>query len=166
MTGDSSDDFERWKPRPRSLEEWRAMRVPGLNEFLAIAVSWQLSEAEQVGLLQCGTIEQLQRWISINQTNDALVMGNTSTERLFAVAAVAEAASYVYPIAKQCEWLRRPNNGPAHGGKPPIDILTDGGVGDIWTIRRYLMGLTQGGPAPNQADQNFHPYKRKNIIWC
>ncbi|GAU86717.1 hypothetical protein BIWAKO_06665 [Bosea sp. BIWAKO-01] len=43
--------------------------------------------------------------------------------------------------------------------------MKEGSVEDIMNVRRYLMGLTQGGPGPNDVDRDFTPYTDHNLKW-
>ncbi|WP_141740441.1 hypothetical protein [Bosea sp. BIWAKO-01] len=150
---------------PRSFEEWRQIRRPSLGDFLRVADRWQLSEDDQVRILRCGSVGQLRRWIAINQTNEALVMSSDTGERIAAVVGAAEAAGYLYTSEDEPLWLRGPITGQPYQGQTPLSLMKEGSVEDIMNVRRYLMGLTQGGPGPNDVDRDFTPYTDHNLKW-
>lgn len=149
-----------------NLDGWRHKYAAALGYYLKLADRWRLSEDDQVRILQCGSIEQLRCFLATHHAGDALVMSADQLSRIAVLGAVSEAAGYLYAAEEEeRRWLRDPNRAQPFLGRAPLTVLQDGSAEDIMNVRRYLMGLTQGGPGPNEMDQNFTPYTDDDLIW-
>ncbi|NIX77358.1 MbcA/ParS/Xre antitoxin family protein [Microvirga sp. c23x22] len=151
---------------PRNIDEWQRIRSPGLNDFLELVERWTLSEDDQAQLLRCGSVDQLRRWIAINQTDGAIIFSSHQTARIAAVLRVAEAARHLFSSEQEerC-WLSNPNTALPFLGRTPLSMLRNDSTESIWDVRRYLMGLIQGGPGPNEIDSDFIPYTDDDLRW-
>lgn len=139
---------------------------PSFRTFLKLAERWQLSEEYQARILQCGSTKRLSRWKEIDQTNEGLVLAPERMLRIVAVTGVAVGLRYIFETEnEERAWLVGPINGRPFSGRSPMSILQEGSAEDIMNVRRYLLGLTQGGPGPNEVDQDFKPYTHDNLIW-
>lgn len=107
----------------------------GLRTFFNIAKAWGLSEREQMAILGLTARSTFQSWKAGNVTR----IGRDALERLSYVFGIYKALQILFPVRERAdEWLRRPNRHPLFGGKPALDRLTSGQVGDLFVVRQYL----------------------------
>jgi hypothetical protein len=120
--------------RERGVEQ-APVGPAALRTFFRIAEAWSLSPDEQKTLLGIPSSSTYYKW------------KKTPPERLS--PDLLERLSYLFGIYKALEillprdtpkhgWLRRPNDHPLFGGRPPLQRMLSGLVSDLYVVRRYL----------------------------
>lgn len=107
----------------------------GLRAFMNIAEAWGLTVAEQLKLLGIASRSTFFKW---RRERDPRLPGDT-LERLSYLLGIYKSLQILLPdpqIADQ--WVRKPNNAPAFGGRSALDRMLSGQVADLYVVRQYL----------------------------
>jgi hypothetical protein len=85
----------------------------------------------------------------LNEAQRLLVLGVLFVEERFGV-----------------DWLRGPHQALVFGGRPPLELVTNGSQDGLLTARRFL-DAARGGPymQPNSIDIDFAPYEDSEIVF-
>lgn len=163
---------------PRSTQEAAGARFgshergrlsgPGLRTFLKLALRWDLTESEQVRILQAHSAEQLREWRNISFTNDALILPLDLLMRISAVIGLfGDLQHIIATVEEERRWLRGRNTSNPFRGRAPIEILLNGTLENMLDVRRYVLAIGLGGHghAPNEADRDFHAYTDDDLRW-
>lgn len=126
--------------RPQS-DVRRRLSGPALRTFFNITRAWQLSSAEERGLLGWPASSTFHKYkggahgtLSVDMlTRLSLVLGiYTSLQVLYPEPAFAD------------RWLRLPNSHALFGGTPPLILMIDEGIDGLYQVRRLLDGRRGG----------------------
>lgn len=112
-----------------------------IKAALRIASCWQLSDRD-LGILLGGiSVASLRRWRS------ALRDGGTpradinvdTLDRVSYLLGIYKALHLLFPDAAQADaWIHKPNDGLPFGGRSAMDVMLQGSMRDLMTVRRYL----------------------------
>lgn len=141
---------------------------PGLRTFLKLALRWDLTEAEQVRILQAPSAEQLRIWRNVSFTNDALILPLNLLLRISAVIGLfGDLQQITATVEEERRWLRSRNTTGPFRDRVPIEILQDGTLENMLDVRRYVLAIGLGGHghASNDVDRDFHPYTDDDLRW-
>jgi len=118
-----------------------ARHLPGaLRTVFKIFDSWGLTEKQGRTLLGVprSTFDRWKRDPARARLTPDLV------ERLSYILGIRKALEILEPGEEKKEvengWLERPNDEPLFGGRPPLERLMSGHMGDLYEVRRYLDG--------------------------
>ncbi|MDZ7811367.1 MAG: MbcA/ParS/Xre antitoxin family protein [Arhodomonas sp.] len=115
-------------------ERREQMADAGLRTFLNIAKAWKLSEGDAAMLLGTSA-STYRRWRQKNRAD----LDVNQLERLSLILGIYKALQILLPREDAADsWVNRPNRHPLFGGKPPIERLKGGQVGDLIVVRNYL----------------------------
>lgn len=110
---------------------------------LAILASWQLTDEQSRAILDVDevTYEQL-------KTDPAKVQSKLELlERVSLLLGIRKALEILDPSERkkivENSFVKRPNDYELFSGRPPVDLMVQGRVEDLWAIKRYLNGATQ-----------------------
>ncbi|MCR9091069.1 MbcA/ParS/Xre antitoxin family protein [Algiphilus sp.] len=112
-----------------------------IKAALRIAACWQLSDRD-LGILLGGiSVASLRRWRS------ALRDGGTpradinvdTLDRVSYLLGIYKSLHLLFPDAAQADaWIHKPNDGLPFGGRSAMDVMLQGSMRDLMTVRRYL----------------------------
>lgn len=144
----------------------RRLSAPGLRTFLAIADLWGLTEEQRRLVLGMPPRSTFQSWVkAVREHRDVLLDLDVLT-RISAVLGVHQALGILHRTEQEgLAWLRTPHHAVVFGGRPPLDLVTDGSQDALLTVRRFLDGA-RGGlyMAPNALDSDATPYTDADVI--
>lgn len=123
-----------------TLDDVREDAAVALRAFFRLADDWELSVEEQRTLLGYPSRTTFYRWRSgeIGATSVDLI------ERLSHLLAIYAALHRIYLEHGRADaWIRRPNEAPLFGGRPPLQRLLSGRNADLYVVRRYLEGIAE-----------------------
>lgn len=110
---------------------------------LAILASWQVTDEQSQAILDVdeATYEQL-------KTDPAKVQSKLEIlERVSLLLGIRAALETLDPSEREKifenSFIKRPNDYKLFSGRPPLDIMVQGRVEDLWAIKRYLNSATQ-----------------------
>ncbi len=117
-----------------------AKSVPDASGAIATAMNilecWKLSREQQCAVL--GIRER--SWYSWKQNPPARVSGD-ALERVSYILGIWKALRQLFPSREShVRWPHLENRAPLFGGRPPIERMTTGHVGDLYAIREWLDG--------------------------
>lgn len=132
----TSDEVRSTPLQVRStLDATRSRAGAALRTFFRLAEAWDLAAEEQRALLGQPAKTTFYRWRQ-GETGAVTV---DLMERLSHVLAVYGALHSLYVDHERADaWVRRPNDAPLFGGRPPLERLMGGRVADLYEVRRYL----------------------------
>lgn len=130
-----------WKPVPAPLrpepEARKRLSGPALRTFFSIAATWDLSVAEQRGLLGWPAASTFHKY---KGGSHGTLSFDTLT-RLSLVLGIYKALQLLYPERSLADaWVRMPNTNEIFGGKPPLALMIDDGIDGLYKVRRLLDG--------------------------
>lgn len=106
-----------------------------LRAFFHLANAWDLTAEEQRTLLGQPAKTTFYRW----RQGEIGAVTLDLMERLSHVLAIYGALHGLYLEHERADaWVRRPNDAPGFGGRPPLERLMGGRVADLYEVRRYL----------------------------
>ena len=145
------------EPVPQAIDPAARRRVsgPGLRSFLAIAERYGLSTQDRIALLGEPSRSTYHEWVRKAHANAALSLPLDTLTRISGVLGIHKALSILFVIeAEGMTWLKGPHRGDVFGGQAPIELMVEGGLDGILTVRRYLdawRGGLRGGPGEGVA---------------
>jgi hypothetical protein len=127
--------------RPVSVQAAASAQLPqdisgALATALNILEKWDLSREQQCAML--GIAER--SWYLWKRNPPARVGGDT-LERVSYILGIWKALRQLFTSDQA--WLRWPhldNSAPPFGGRPPIERMASGRVGDLYVVRSWLDG--------------------------
>lgn len=140
------------EPVPREINAASRRRVsgPSLRTFLAIADLYDIPTRDRVVLLGEPSNSTYHEWVRKARAEASLVLPLDTLTRISGILGIYKALGILFPIeAEAMTWLKGPHRGEVFGGQAPIDVMIEGGLDGILTVRRYLdawRGGLRGGP--------------------
>jgi hypothetical protein len=128
-----------WRPLPPDERQNPAVRrklsAPALRAFFNIARAWQLSVAEERGLLGWPPPSTLHKY----KSGDTGVLSFDTLTRVSLVLGIYKALHILYaePLFAD-NWLRMPNTNSLFGGRSPLAFVLDSGIDGLFQLRRLL----------------------------
>ena len=134
-----------WSPLPVERRQEpgvrRRLSGPALRAFFDIARTWELSVAEERGLLGWPPSSTFHKY----KGGDHGTLSFDTLTRLSLVLGIYKSLQILYPEPAFADrWVRMPNSHPLFGGRPPIAFMVDGGVDALFQVRRLLDGRRGG----------------------
>lgn len=139
-------------PVPREINAASRRRVsgPSLRTFLVIADLYDIPTRDRVVLLGEPSNSTYHEWVRKARAEASLVLPLDTLTRISGILGIHKALGILFPIeAEAMTWLKGPHRGEVFGGQAPIDVMIEGGLDGILTVRRYLdawRGGLRGGP--------------------
>lgn len=119
----------------------REMSAPAMRTFLNVAAAWALSGDQQRSLLGWPPESTFYKYKSGNVgtlSYDMLV-------RISLVLGIYKALQILYPEKDLANrWVTLPNSNELFGGRPALDVMTQGGIDGLYQVRR-LLDARRGG---------------------
>ncbi len=118
-----------------TLRKQRQLGAAGLRAYPNIARTWGLKEAEAARLLGA-PVSTYRRW---KQAPERAALDVNHLERLSLILGIYKDLQILLPLKDAAEsWVQRPNTNPLFGGRPPIERMLGGQVGDLVVVRQHL----------------------------
>lgn len=155
-------DATRFAPAQR-----RTLSSPGLRAFVAIADQWGLTEAQRLLALGMPSQSTYYGWVKAARQHHDITLSVDTLLRISAVLGIHKALRILFPTERESiDWLRGPHTALVFGGRPPIDLVTNGTQDGLLTVRRFLDAACGGlYMPPNAADIDFQPLTDADIVF-
>jgi Protein of unknown function (DUF2384) len=119
----------------RDPEVRRRLSGPAIRTFFNVAAAWGLSVTQQRGLLGWPAPSTYHKY----KAGQLGALSYDMLERISLVLGIYKALHILYPQAELADqWLRLANQNPMFGGKPPLELMIDGGIDGLYRVRRLL----------------------------
>jgi hypothetical protein len=156
-----------WLNRNRfSPENRKRLSSAGMRTFLAIADLWNLDDRQRLLVLGNPTRSNFRTWVKIARTHGELMFDVDTLMRISAVLRIHEALGLLYGDRHECDkWLRTPHKATIFGGRPALDIITNGTWDGLINVLRFLEAAKNGfyiNPV-TAIDKNFEPYHDEDL---
>jgi len=113
----------------------------GLRTFFNVGVKWGLNNTDQMKLLGLTSRSTFFKW----RKQQPHSVPRDTLERISYVLGIYKALHVLLPGEGAADsWLRRPNAAPLFGGKPALERMLRGNVGDLYAVRQYLDAMRGG----------------------
>jgi hypothetical protein len=125
----------------RDPGERRRLSGPALRTFFNIATAWQLTVAEQRGLLGWPASSTFHKY----KSGDYGTLSVDMLTRLSLVISIYSGLQVLYPEATFADaWVRTPNSHALFGGRPALTLMIEGGIDGLYKVRRLIDGRRGG----------------------
>jgi Antitoxin Xre-like helix-turn-helix domain/Antitoxin Xre/MbcA/ParS C-terminal toxin-binding domain len=115
----------------------RRLSGPAMRTFLNVCAAWKLSVNQQRGLLGWPAASTYHKY----KTGQIGTLSFDALNRISLVLGIYKALHILYPQAELADrWVQLRNTNPIFGGKPPLELMIDGGIDQLNQIRRLLDG--------------------------
>lgn len=118
---------------------------PGLRAFNAIAELYSIPPHDRITLLGEPSSSTYYEWMRKARKDEPLTLPLDTLTRISGILGVHKALGVLFPIESEAmTWLKGPHRGEVFGGQAPLEVMIEGRLNGILTVRRYL-GAWRGG---------------------
>lgn len=113
----------------------------GLRAAMRIFAAWGLEDAAASTLLGGVGLSTLRRWRrDLEAGQDVKIdVRRDLTDRLSLILGIYKALQILFPSTAQGDaWVSRKNSNPVFGGRSALDVMLNGGMDDLYRVRRFL----------------------------
>jgi hypothetical protein len=115
----------------------RRLSAPAMRTFLNVCAAWKLSVNQQRGLLGWPASSTYHKY----KAGQIGTLSFDALNRISLVLGIYKALHILYPQAELADrWVQLRNTNPVFGGKPPLELMIDGGIDRLNQVRRLLDG--------------------------
>ncbi len=115
----------------------RELSGPALRTFFNVAQAWGLSVSEQRGLLGWPAASTFHKY----KSGAHGTLSYDTLTRLSLILGIYKALQMLFPEPVFADrWPKMPNSHPIFGGRAPLDLMVDGGLDGLYSVRRLLDG--------------------------
>lgn len=119
----------------REPGERRRLSAPALRLFFRVAELWGLTIEQQKAVLGDVSKQTYYNW----KAGKVGVLTRDQIERISLVLGILKGLRLIFADeAAGVRWLKSGNTDLPFGGNPPLDRMTNGGISDLYDVRRYL----------------------------
>lgn len=112
-----------------------------IEGVLRLAEMWRLGSAEMCALL--GAISG-RTWFRMKKGEWPGPLSQDEMTRVSALVGVFKGLRLLFSLPLADEWIRLPNKHPLFGGRPPLDVMIEGGIPAMLDVRRLVDALRGG----------------------
>lgn len=106
-----------------------------LKAFFNIAKQWGLSEDDEGAILGQRDQAALRSW----KDGTGLEPSNETIQRISHILAIFRAIGILIPDRNiAAAWVKQPNAAPTFDGRTALDLMADGDLENLKTVRQYL----------------------------
>jgi hypothetical protein len=117
------------------------MSGPALRTFFNVASFWGLSTEEQRALLGWPPESTFFKY----KSGQPGTLSYDTLTRISLVLGIYKDLVILYPEQELAQrWVRLPNSNPLFGGRPALDLMTEGDIDGLYRVRR-LLDARRGG---------------------
>jgi len=119
----------------------RRVSGPAMRSFFNLAAKWNLSVNQQRGLLGWPAPSTYHKY----KSGQVGILSFDTLTRISLLLGIYKALHILYSQAELADgWIKLRNANPIFGGKSPLDLMLDGGIDGLFTVRR-LLDARRGG---------------------
>lgn len=116
-------------------EARRRLSAPAVALFIRTCDLWDLKVEERMAILGGISRQTYHNW----KSGRAVVLGRDQLERISLTLGVLKGLRLVFAEdAAGVRWLKAANEDAPFGGRSPLARMTEGGIGGLYEVRRYL----------------------------
>jgi hypothetical protein len=117
------------------------MSGPAIRTFFNIADAWDLAVNDQRALLGWPAPSTYHKY----KAGDVGTLSFDTLTRLSLVIGIYKALHILYAERELADrWVKLPNSNPLFGGRPALELMTEGGIDGLYQVRRLLDGRRGG----------------------
>jgi Antitoxin Xre/MbcA/ParS C-terminal toxin-binding domain/Antitoxin Xre-like helix-turn-helix domain len=127
--------------RRRDPQVRRRMSGPAIRTFFNIADAWDLAVNEQRALLGWLAPSTYHKY----KAGDVGALSFDTLTRLSLVIGIYKALHILYAEQGLADrWVKLPNSNALFGGRPALELMSEGGIDGLYQVRRLLDGRRGG----------------------
>lgn len=111
-----------------------------LRALISLANRWRLTSAQAAGLL--GIAERT--WFRIKRDDWSGALSQDEMTRASLLIGIFKGLHLVFSETLADEWISLPNTGSLYSGRAPVNIMLEGGIPAMLTVRRHIDALRGG----------------------
>jgi hypothetical protein len=138
---DSLDPAARVLPNLSDLATRARLTPAAIEGVVRLAQLWRLGAGEVCGLL--GDLSE-RTWFRMKKGEWSGTLSQDTLTRISALVGILKGLRLLFSLPLADEWVRLPNRHPLFGGRPPMEILLEGGIPAMLEVRR-LVDAIRGG---------------------
>lgn len=116
-------------------EARRRLSAPAVTLFLRTADLWDLKVEERMAMLGGIARQTYHNW----KAGKVGPLSRDQVERISLVLGILKGLRLVFAEdAQGVRWLKAVNEDAPFGGRAPLDLMAEGGIGGLHDVRRYL----------------------------
>lgn len=120
---------------PSDPAELERLSGAGLRTFFRISGLWDLAVEDQMALLGLRSRSTFFKW----KREQKARLDRDQLERISHVLGIYKALQILLPEAAAADaWVKRPNRAEPFLGRPALDLMVQGGITGLFSVRRYL----------------------------
>lgn len=120
---------------PTDPAAWDRLCGAAIRGFLRISALWGLDTAEQMAILGLRSRSTFFKW----KRDQKARLDRDQLERISHLLGIYKALQILLPDPAAADaWVKRPNQAPLFQGRPALEVMTRGGILDLFAVRRYL----------------------------
>jgi Protein of unknown function (DUF2384). len=146
-------------------EERRRLSGAALRTFLLIADLWGLDEEARCRVIGILRPKIYERCCARARAQLPLMLNAGALKRISEVLQIHADLTVLFADQREAlGWLSRPHDSSPFEGRPPKELLTQGDIEALMTVRRFLDAACTGIYMPPQADGGeMPPYEDSEI---
>lgn len=125
----------------RDPEVRRRMSGPAMRTFFKVAGVWGLNTSEERALLGWPAESTFFKY----KADQVSTLSYDMLVRISLVLGIYKSLHILYPQPELADaWVKLPNSHPLFGGKPALELMSEGGMDGLYQVRRLLDGRRGG----------------------
>src|SRR4051794_21186913 len=123
---------------PSTRQRLTSAAVEGM---IRLAEIWQLPASETCALL--GDMSE-RTWFRMKKGSRPGALSQDTLTRISALVGIFKGLHLLFSEPLADEWVRLPNKGPLYRGRRPLDLMIEGGIPMMLTVRQHIDALRGG----------------------
>ena len=144
----------------------RRLGGPGMRTFVRITDLWGLDEEQRRFILGLPNPSTYRALLKAAREHRDLELSVDVLMRISAMLGIHGALGVLHAEERDdVAWLQGANNAIPFGGRTPLDLMLDGTLAGLLSVRRLLDALVGGqGTEPKEVDRGFRPYTGADVV--
>lgn len=128
-------------PRLADVATRQRLTPAAVDGVIRLAELWKLTNTQVCALL--GDASE-RTWFRMKKGEWSGALSQDTLTRIGALIGIFKGLRLLFSEPLSDEWVHLPNKGPLYGGRPPLDVLIQGGIPAMLAVRRHIDALRGG----------------------
>lgn len=133
---------------------------------MAVADRYGVPTRDRVALLGEPSNSTYHEWVKKARAAASLALPLDTLTRISGILGVHKSLGILFPIeAEAMTWLKGPHRGESFGGQAPLEVMIEGGLDGILTVRRHLDGWRGGLRGGHSDGADIEPVRETDLVF-